>query len=57
MTDKADDRGPSYLQMTQGILKAMIMDARKKRDHMQKQKAALIPRYDQTNQKKRITYL
>lgn len=57
LTDKADDRAPSYLTMTQGILKAMIMDARKKRDHMQKQKAALIPRYDQTNQKKRITYL
>lgn len=56
MLDKADDRAPSYLQMTQAILKAMIMDSRKKRDHVQKQKAGLIPRWDLINQRKRILY-
>ena len=57
MRDKADDRQDSYKQDVQNSLKAMIMDARKKRDHVQKQKAALVPRWDNINQKKRITYL
>lgn len=57
LRDKADDRQDSYKQDAQNVLKAMIMDARKKRDHTQKQKAALIPRWDNINQKKRITYL
>lgn len=55
--DKNDDRAPMYLQQTQGIIKAMIMDSRKKRDHVQKQKAVLIPRWDLLNNKKRIRYL
>lgn len=54
--DKNDDRAQQYLLMTQSILKAMIADSRKKRDHVQKQKAVLVPRWDNVNQKKRILY-
>ena len=57
MKDKADDRSDSYIQLGTGVLKAMVQDARKKRDHIQKQKAVIVPRLDYVNQKKRITYL
>lgn len=56
-TDKNDDRAQTYLALTQAILKALIEDIRKNKDHTQKTKATLVPRLDLVNQKKKILNL
>jgi hypothetical protein len=56
MTEKHDPDAQNYLQLAQNKVKAMIMDARKKRDTSNKLKGVLVPRWDQVNQRKRILY-
>lgn len=54
--DKNDSRAPEFKTNAVDLLKAMIMDARKKRDHIGRNKGYMVPRWDNVNQKKRILY-
>lgn len=49
MLDKEDSRAPTYMQLTQAKLKAMIIARDRQNTHTARQKGQLIPRQEQIN--------